>query len=308
MARKQPHEEHVNHEAWAIPYGDLITLLLAFFVVMYAVSSVNEGKYRVMAEALAEAFGGPPRSLQPIQVGKIQKDSDPSPIKELTSRQQTIVPAMGGGMRGLNMVDTPQKKTPGRVQSRAQLTGRAAAQLRSIENEINQALVALIEKELVVVRRTTLTLEIEIKADILYPSGSAQLTGEARPIIERVADIIAPHNNPLRVEGHTDNLPISTLVFPSNWELSAARASSVLHLFVEQGVDPRRMSIQGHGEYKPVGDNRTEQGRNSNRRVVIVIMPSASVDEISAEMATLDEHDPQALQPEDAQQADGELP
>ena len=288
MARKQVHEDHVNHEAWAIPYGDLITLLLAFFVVMYAVSSVNEGKYRVMAEALSEAFGGPPRSLQPIQVGKIQKDSEPSPIESLTTRQKTIMPAMGGGMRALNPVDSPAPPArPGEKKSGEQLTGKAAAQLKVIREEMNAALVELISQELVVVRRTALTLEVEIKADILYASGSALLTSQARPIIERVAAILAPHENPIRVEGHTDNVPISTLTFPSNWELSAARATSVVRLFSEQGVTPERLSIQGHGEYKPVADNASEAGRNKNRRVVIVIMPSVSADELANELANL---------------------
>lgn len=277
MARKQPHEDHVNHEAWAIPYGDLITLLLAFFVVMYAVSSVNEGKYRVMAEALSEAFGGPPRSLEPIQIGKIQKAGDerPSPVQQV---QRHVTPAMGGGMRALNRVGLPANPNALSEQTRnqqaEQLTGKAAAQLKAIQDEMNQALIELIEQELVVVRRTSLTLEIEIKADILYPSGSAQLTPKARAIIERVAKILTPHENPIRVEGHTDNVPIATLAFPSNWELSAARATSVVRLFSDQGVDPHRLSIQGHGEYKPVADNGSAEGRNRNRRVVVVIMPT----------------------------------
>ncbi len=290
MARKQPHEEHVNHEAWAIPYGDLITLLLAFFVVMYAVSSVNEGKYRVMAEALAEAFGGPPRSIQPIQIGKIQKDGDDRP-RPVVQAQNRVTPAMGGGMRALNRVDLPGTPDSMRRQQQAnneeRLTGRAAAQLKAIREEIDKALIELIEQDLVVVRRTALTLEIEIKADILYPSGSAALTSNAKPVIEQLATILAPHDNPIRVEGHTDNVPISTLAFPSNWELSAARATSVVHLFIERNVDPRRLSIQGHGEFKPVAPNDSAENRNMNRRVVIVIMPTAAAEDIAAELADI---------------------
>jgi len=290
VARKQPHEEHVNHEAWAIPYGDLITLLLAFFVVMYAVSSVNEGKYRVMAEALAEAFGGPPRSIQPIQIGKIQKDGDDRP-RPVVQAQNRVTPAMGGGMRALNRVDLPGTPDSMRRQQQAnneeRLTGRAAAQLKAIREEIDKALIELIEQDLVVVRRTALTLEIEIKADILYPSGSAALTSNAKPVIEQLATILAPHDNPIRVEGHTDNVPISTLAFPSNWELSAARATSVVHLFIERNVDPRRLSIQGHGEFKPVAPNDSAENRNMNRRVVIVIMPTAAAEDIAAELADI---------------------
>ncbi|MDX1496947.1 MAG: flagellar motor protein MotD [Salinisphaeraceae bacterium] len=295
MARKKPHEEHVNHEAWAIPYGDLITLLLAFFVVMYAVSSVNEGKYRVMAEALAEAFGGPPRSMQPIQIGKIQKagENEPNPIQQA---QRHVTPAMGGGMRALNRVGLPTPPNAAAQQSREQqaeeLTGKAAAQLKVISEEINKALVELIEQDLVVVRRTKLTLEIEIKADILYSSGSAQLTGNARNVIIQLAAILAPHDNPIRVEGHTDNVPIATLAFPSNWELSAARATSVVRLFSEHNIDPQRLSIQGHGEYKPLADNGTAEGRNRNRRVVIVVMPNQSDAALPPELAKVEDLPP----------------
>ncbi len=281
----------MNHEAWAIPYGDLITLLLAFFVVMYAVSSVNEGKYRVMAEALAEAFGGPPRSLEPIQVGNIQKAQDNQ--TKITKQSKQVMSGMGGGMRALNQVAIPGQENNARNtsknRSKLQLEGKAAAQLQVIRDEINEALVELIEKDLVVVRRTAFTLAIEIKTDILFPSGQAALTTKAKPVIHQLGEILKPYENPIRVEGHTDNIPISTRVFPSNWELSSTRASSVVHEFVKLDIDPKRMSVQGYGEFQPVGDNRTLVGRNMNRRVVIVVMPAAEVGDVIKDLAEIDD-------------------
>lgn len=265
MARKQPHEDHVNHEAWAIPYGDLITLLLAFFVVMYAVSSVNEGKYRVMSEALSEAFGGPPRSLKPIQVGKISHAA--SQVTPIGSKSiASLRPAMGGGMRALN----PVQAAAGRGD-----TERGAQALKQLGQQIDEALADLVRQGQVSVRRTQTTLEVEIKTDILFPSGSSLLSAPALPVIDRLSEILAPYANPMRIEGHTDNLPIATAVFPSNWELSAARAAAVVHRMAAHGVNPRRLAVLGYGEFQPVADNLSASGRNQNRRVVIVILAAA---------------------------------
>jgi chemotaxis protein MotB len=124
----------------------------------------------------------------------------------------------------------------------------------------------------VVVRKTELKLEIEIRTDILFASGSAQIDDRAQTVLAQLANILQPFPNALLIEGHTDNVPIHTAAFTSNWELSAARAASVVHLFMEQGVDPKRMSVEGFGEFRPSADNNTAEGRNHNRRVVVVVM------------------------------------
>ena len=263
MAKKHKHEDHVNHEAWAIPFGDLIILLLAFFVVMYAISSVNEGKYRVAAASMAEAFNGPPKSLTPIQVGEV------AAMAKLMSTAPSLTKpeAMGAG----GLIDGG--KGAGLNQTERQVEEMATA--------VKAAMADLINKNVIVVRTTPQGIEVEIQTDILFDSGTAVLSPQAIHIMQRLAVVLTNFPNPVRVEGHTDNVPIHTTVFPSNWELSAARSASVVHLLMEKGIKPTRLAVIGVGEYRPVADNTTEAGRNRNRRVVIVI-PSLRTDSKAA--------------------------
>lgn len=167
MARRKHHEEHANHEAWAIPYADLMTLLLAFFVVMYAISSVNEGKYRIMADALTDAFGGAPRTINPVQVGNKQVQGggwdSPSVIKSGTkvgpsapapSHDPTLLPSMASQMR-----------MPVSVHNQEQIA-RAERQLNRIADRLTAALAPLIDRGMISVRRTELWIEVEINSDI----------------------------------------------------------------------------------------------------------------------------------------------
>ncbi len=131
---------------------------------------------------------------------------------------------------------------------------------------------SLIDAKLVTVRRDNLWLEIEINADILFPSGSGEFAPAAEPVLDKLAEVLKPFPNPIRVEGHTDDRPIRTGEFPSNWELSAARAASVVHQFTKQGVDPLRLEIVGFGEFHPRQPNDTAEGRNANRRVVVLVL------------------------------------
>lgn len=277
MARKKGHEDHANHEAWAIPYGDLVTLLLAFFVVMYSVSSVNEGKYRVLADALSESFGGPPKSMQPIQLGKTQqrgsRGDQGSPV-QLGKPQ----PAIAGTLRQLQNPTVFASREPAMLatqQLRARgNTGyeRSRADLRQMGDRLVESLGSLIEARQIRIRRSEWTLEVEMNTDLLFSSGSARIADDYRPVLLRIAGILSGFEQPLRIEGHTDNLPIRTLEFPSNWELSSARAAGVVHLFMQHGVAPARMSVAGLGEFRPVADNASAEGRNRNRRVVIVVL------------------------------------
>lgn len=114
-----------------------------------------------------------------------------------------------------------------------------------------------------------------MNTDILFSSGSATVASGSRPALLKLAEIIKPFKQPLRIEGHTDNVPISTATFPSNWELSSARAASVVHLFMNQGVDAARMTVAGMGEFRPIADNASAEGRNHNRRVVVVVLATA---------------------------------
>ena len=279
MARKHKHEEHLNAEAWAIPYGDLVTLLLALFVVMYAMSSVNEGKYRVMSEAMTEAFHGTPRTLKPVQIGDKNERGQGASSKIDLTRSPPKQVSIAGLHRDLKnpqvMAGALQKALPMPQMMPAGSSGYrdgGKQALRRIAREVEHAMQGLIKENVIVLRRSETFLEIEIKTDILFPSGVANLAPVARPVLFRLGEILKPFDNPLRVEGHTDDRPIATASFPSNWELSSARASSVIRVLLEAQVLPSRLSVSGFGQYQPVADNTTTAGRNANRRVVLVVL------------------------------------
>ncbi|CAK0748571.1 chemotaxis protein MotB [Gammaproteobacteria bacterium] len=150
------------------------------------------------------------------------------------------------------------------------LTGQRALDL--ISKEIGENLGSFMDKDLITVRRDKLWLEVEIKTSILFPSGSAALEQTAQPILSKVAEILKNFPNPVQVGGFTDDRPINSVAYPSNWELSAGRAASVVHLFNKLGMKPERMAAVGYGEYRPTADNATPEGRNKNRRVVLQIL------------------------------------
>ena len=280
MGRKKKHEEHANHEAWAIPYGDLITLLLAFFVVMYAISSVNAGKFRVLSDSLTAAFRGNPRSLEPIQMGEKTRGSGADIAVSIV--QQSMIEGQPRNMLEAILNDGVDSKGAGpKPKPGAGETGHAdpttdehpmTQQLNRVADELETALQDLVAADLVAVRRHEFWLEVEIRTDILFPSGVANLSDTAYPALDALSATLAKYPNPLRVEGHTDNRPINTKYYPSNWELSSARAASVVHRFARGGISPSRLSVIGFGEFRPAQANDTVAGRNANRRVVIVIL------------------------------------
>lgn len=245
MARKKKHEEHVNLERWLVSYADFITLLFAFFVVMYAISSVNEGKYRVMADSIKSALQNDPRTMAPLQFGDpgISSDKPRLSESERIGKSQTVI-------------EQTNKEDPSRG---------------DVVQEVSSSMKALIDKGLISVKEDRNWIEIEISNSVLFVSGSAKLQPEAVPLLKIMSRILRKFPNSIQVEGFTDNESISNEVFPSNWELSAARSASVVRLFERSGVDAERLSVVGYGETHPVADNKTEKGRNRNRRVVLVI-------------------------------------
>lgn len=257
MARKKKAEEHVNHERWLVSYADFITLLFAFFVVMYSISSVNEGKYRVLSDSIASAFD-PSRAGLPIKLS--------SPLKPPIINRDLITL----NKQQVNVENKYPEETAG---PKASLKDKQ--NLDNVASEIQKELKPLIDKDQIKVVKNDLWVEIEIKSNILYGSGSATLESAAIPILRKVATILKPTDNQIQVEGFTDNIPIDTDEFPSNWELSAARAASVVHLFSQQRVDPSRLSAVGYGQYKPIASNDTVQGRGKNRRISIVVLSDA---------------------------------
>jgi len=270
MRRRHKHEDHPNHEAWVIPYADLLTLLLALFVVLYAMSSVNTTKYRALAQAISSAFNGSRSVIQPVTPNAPQSSmpvptNKPAPIPR-TPLAQILLPVQS------QHITTPDPAQAASPDNKNEKLSDEQQNLERIRSEVEHALQPLINKGLVVVRRTPNWLEIEIRTDILFPSGVATLSPSANDVLTSLGKILAPFANPLRVEGYTDDVPIDTTVYPSNWELSAARAASVARLFAIHGVDPERLGIVGWGQYRPTADNTSEDGRNRNRRVLVVVL------------------------------------
>jgi len=292
MARKPKHEEHENHERWLVSYADFITLLFAFFVVMYSVSSVNEGKYRVLSDAIVAAFQQSQKSLKPIQIGTTARSPQKAsldftdtahPIKtpESPFSQKSRANKYQGEhkedeadfsefpMAAERMLKEGEGSDQGKSDS--SLAGLSEAQLSAIANEIEAAMQPLIDRDLISVKRNKRWIEVEINTDILFASGSARMQPQSIPILEAISRILAAFPNDIRVEGFTDNVAIKSTAYPSNWELSAARASSVVRLFSVHGVEPERMAAIGYGEFRPLVSNETLEGRVKNRRVMVVI-------------------------------------
>jgi len=255
VARKKKHEEHENHERWLVSYADFITLLFAFFVVMYSVSSVNEGKYRVLSDSMIAAFRAPTKSLMPIQIGNIVKSPSGMAVELPPMAQNRVVEAT--------------RKHP---HSGDGGDGASKEALHQMAKALAQAFAPLIADDQVSIREGHMWLELEIRSAVLFDSGHAAVRTDALPIVDRVVDILSTVPNAVRVEGYTDNVPIRTSQFRSNWDLSAARAGSMVHRLLERGIDPLRLSLAGYGEYRPVADNATDDGRTRNRRVVLVVL------------------------------------
>ncbi len=258
----------MNHERWAIPYGDLLTLLLAFFVVMYSISSVNAGKYRVLSNSLYAAFRGQPRTPDPIEVGHERLGSG-ADLRISIVRQDILKNQPRAYLTPLPLLPPkPAAAPPAAVPAAA----ADDAMLPRVAANVDRALSELISDRQVVVRRKPGRIEVQFRSDILFPSGSARLSGNAVSAIRRLAAVLVRFPNPVRVEGFTDNVPIRTLQFHSNWELSAARAGSVVHVLQKQGVAPRRLAVIGFGDQRPIASNATAAGRRANRRVVVLIL------------------------------------
>ncbi|NOX92043.1 MAG: flagellar motor protein MotD [Gammaproteobacteria bacterium] len=254
MARKKKPEEYVNHERWLVSYADFITLLFAFFVVMYSISSVNEGKYRVLSDSISSAFN-PSAAGLPIKLN--------NPLKPPIISRATMSSTDPGDAKNLSAYGGVEASREDKIN------------LRKIAVRISKGLAPLIDTKLVKLKKNDLWIEIEIKSSILFGSGKASLQVKARPVLRDIAKVLSDFNNQVQVEGFTDNVPIDTDDFQSNWELSAARAANVVHLFSSAGVKPSRLSAVGYGEFKPVADNNTVKGRQANRRVKIIVLSDA---------------------------------
>lgn len=253
--RKRHEEEVDNKERWLVSYADFITLLFAFFVVMYSISSVNEGKYKVLSDSLEGVFNAPQKSTKPIQIG------------------EELARSEGYKSQAINLIPI-LTSPPEEDQQEKQKSFLENQELNQIAGEFEASLEDLIQEQKVSVKKMDDWIEISLEDTIVFSSGGVEPIDEALPVIEKIARILKAHDNAMLVEGHTDNIPIRTGAFPSNWELSAARAASVVRYLALEGVSPQRMAAMGYGEFRPVVRNDTPQGRRKNRRVVLLVSKS----------------------------------
>ncbi|MDH4186951.1 MAG: OmpA family protein [Nitrospira sp.] len=232
---KKKHEEHENHERWLVSYADFITLLFAFFVVMYSISSVNEGRFRTVSESIKAALNpivSPPAAPVPFQIG--------------ANKPSSIVP---------NSI--PSRDTAIRRLYQVVKALQASTQLEAIR----------------ITEAGDSTIVLSLPDFVLFESGAASLRAEALPFLQVLAEVLVELDRQVKVQGHTDNLPIRTAQFPSNWELSSIRAVMVVRALSElYGVPVQNLSAVGYADSRPVTDNTTPENRAKNRRVEIVVM------------------------------------
>ena len=264
MVRRRHAEVHVNQERWLVSYADFITLLFAFFVVMYSISQVNQSKYRVLSETFEHAFNSRQLTTDTTSSNPIEKIINPIQVGE---------PALSPDP---SAIDVEQE-------SAGEAASTSSGQLQEISALVNERFADLINDELVSVSSNELWLQIELKDSILFASGGTDLSLQAQAIFDEIAGILKGYSNPIQVEGYTDNIPINNPRYPSNWELSSARA--IVKLLATRGVAPQRLSAVGFGEFQPVASNEHPAGRAQNRRVALMIArrkierPGAPVDQ-----------------------------
>ncbi|MBI3144009.1 MAG: flagellar motor protein MotD [Pseudogulbenkiania sp.] len=248
--RRRSEDEHENHERWLVSYADFITLLFAFFVVMYAISSVNEGKYRVLSSAIEDAF------------------------RTGTAISLVTTPPTGGAN---TMIAVAQSKPVAKA-VKGEMQAKERNRLGSLANDLQKVMEPLVKGGQVKITQSPKGVTIEIRDSALFPVAQAQPSPQSLQVLSQMAQVLSQVDNPISVEGFTDNIPIRNSVYPSNWELSAARAGSVVRLFVENGITPGRLVAVGRAENLPVADNASQDGRARNRRVSITVRSVAAED------------------------------
>lgn len=233
-----------SHERWLVSYADFMTLLMGFFVVMYSLSQVSDDHFRVLGEALNQAFNA----------------------------DQLEDPTINDGVPQLSYTSTPIDLEGNALEDRRGNDSSVVPEtMISLEETKEQHFESLTEDEPTLIAGNERWLQVEFSSELLFESGGAKLAPEIQDYLSGVVTELLTHNKAIRVEGFTDNKPVSGGAYPSNWELSSARAAAVVRYLVDQGVDAHRLSAVGYGEFYPIATNSTEEGRKENRRIVLSI-------------------------------------
>ncbi len=271
MALKKEPEKHVNHERWLVSYADFITLLFAVFVVLYAMGQSDKQKVEEVVRAIQQSFG------------MSTAGANSPKINVIPSQAMTVIPSL-----------KPESKAApaaGRARSGQGKTRAEEKDFRQIKSAVEAYLVKQGAQSKVTLEITRRGLIVSLKEAGFFNSGQANIKSEAYELINTIAEVMTQYNNPLRLEGHTDNIPMNTAQFSSNWELSTARATNaVKYLLKNFEVDATRISATGYAEFRPIADNSSTEGRAKNRRVDLVMLSGEA-----------ERGEPQADQPQQVQ-------
>ena len=251
MAKKKHHEEgHVNHERWLVSYADMITLLMVLFVVLFAMGRTDKDKMEALRNSLQRAFAV-----------EVLQGAEPSSLKG--SSGSAIIPPV-----------VPSAITQEVI---AMTNGSANPQMAAALHEVREALIQVpVPSDTsgrVEVGASREGIVISLAGNLLFDSGKSDLKPRGMTLLDTLSERLRTMPNEIRVEGHTDNIPIATPLYPSNWELSSARATTVSRYFAEHSeIAPNRLSAAGYGEFRPVAPNDSREGRARNRRVDLVVL------------------------------------
>ncbi|MFY9904224.1 MAG: flagellar motor protein MotB [Terriglobales bacterium] len=255
---RRRHAHHVSHDRWLVSYADFITLLFAFFVVLYASSQVDKRKVGMLALAIQVAFQ---------QMGVFPASTTEVPIDSTKPMPFSIAQAIE---------NTERTASLGRVSSKPEGSPSTSVEngdLAQLQTELESELAPEIARKEIAMRREPDGLVISLREIGFFESGSARMMATSEAALDRIARMLGKRDYRLRIEGYTDNAPIHTAQFPSNWELSTSRATEIVRVFiVREGFSPDHLSAAGYGEYHPLASNLTAEGRSTNRRVDIVIL------------------------------------
>lgn len=258
--RKQAHAEHENHERWLVSYADFITLLFAFFVVMFASSQTDKAKAKQVSDSVKEAIeqGGIKATVKEVLGGTVDEKGK--------GNAQLRGP---GGVQRMQKLPKEQADDDKAVKPAATIAAELVPSMHFLERELQSA----IQEGKVELHLEPRGLVVSLRQAAFFPSGEDSIAPETFPTVEKIAEVIQKLPNAVRLEGHTDAIPIHTARFRTNWELSAARAIAMMELLTGNFKLPKdRFAIAGYADTAPVDSNDTAEGRAHNRRVDIVIL------------------------------------
>lgn len=238
-------EEHID-ESWLIPYSDIMTLLLALFIVLFAASSINQSKY----EAIMESFN-----------------------KELTgTKYDNNNSGLSTSAPNTNTQEAPKEQEKPVETQQAEVDETVDPELEQLKQKLEAYIGENKLEAVITLQETKRGVEISFKEVILFDPGKADLLSSSYQTLDVLTNLLVTLPNPVSIEGHTDNVPIKNSKYPSNWELSSARAVSVLHYFASKNISQDRLQFVGFGEFKPIYPNDTVEHKKANRRVNIVVL------------------------------------